>query len=262
MEAYYSIPTELSRQQVFTIMNNFATALSGQARHEQAVEIHRQVLEIRMEVLRDEHSSTLMAIQNLAETLRQQGKPEEANTYLADPPQHSEMSEPSSTTQILLCSSRFCFYCPVVSSSTNSLYSGCHICALIHSSSSPSASIGTSFAPRRLSLAACCMTPLAIFTLTSRAASTPGHYAFNGSFCLTAAASPASCATAATSISSVSFFTRPRTQPCPMPGKQTLLLHSPTSYSLPLYSTGGNGEPVAMKALQSVHLTRSFGCAS
>lgn len=55
---------------------------------------------------------------------------------------------------------------------------------------------------------------------------------------------------------------RESTQPSPIPGKQVELLHSATSYSLPLYLTGGNGLPVAMRALPFVHSLMSFGSAS
>ena len=61
---------DLSRQQVLTIMNDLAIALSEQGKHDQAEGIHRRELEMCMEALRLEHSSTLMSIQNLAETLR------------------------------------------------------------------------------------------------------------------------------------------------------------------------------------------------
>ena len=47
-----------------------------------------------------------------------------------------------------------------------------------------------------------------------------------------------------------------------MPGKQVELLHSATSYSRPLYVTGGKGLPVAMSALPCVHSLMSFGSAS
>lgn len=47
-----------------------------------------------------------------------------------------------------------------------------------------------------------------------------------------------------------------------MPGKQVELLHSATSYVVPLYATGGKGEPVAMRALPLDHSLISFGSAS
>lgn len=55
---------------------------------------------------------------------------------------------------------------------------------------------------------------------------------------------------------------RESTQPSPMPGKQVELLHSATSYSFPSYVTGGNGEPVAMRALPFDHSLMSLGSAS
>lgn len=97
--------------------------------------------------------------------------------------------------------------------------------------------------------------------------------------------------TAATSILSESRRERERITPRPMPGKAVELLHSalminnhmsvapylierkvlsfqegagrlPTSYRCPLYSTGGNGLPVATRTLPSVQLKRSSGTAS
>lgn len=55
--------------------------------------------------------------------------------------------------------------------------------------------------------------------------------------------------TAATSMPSLRSLVRQRTAPRPMPGKQVELLHSAMSLLVPLYFTGGKGEPVAMRAL-------------
>lgn len=47
-----------------------------------------------------------------------------------------------------------------------------------------------------------------------------------------------------------------------IPGNTVELLHSAISNFMPLYSTGGNGLPVAQRTLPSVHSNRSAGLAS
>ena len=50
--------------------------------------------------------------------------------------------------------------------------------------------------------------------------------------------------------------------PRPTPGKMKTLLAWPTMRHVPLYSTGGQGLPVAITARPSVHAVISSGCAS
>lgn len=99
-----------------------------------------------------------------------------------------------------------------------------------------------------------------MWTEISRTSRTSGKRPLSGSW--RAGDCAASALTAATSILSETRRERERTQPRPIPGKQVELLHSATSYSLPLYFTGGKGLPVAMRALPLVHSLMSLGSAS
>ncbi|KAK5634937.1 hypothetical protein RRF57_010648 [Xylaria bambusicola] len=110
------------------------------------------------------------------------------------------------------------------------------------------------------------MTSRATRTETSRTAPTPGSKGAVGS--RKAGERSATPRTADTSILSVSRLARERTQPRPMPGNTTLLLHSATSMVMSLFCapqgpvTGSNGLPVATRARPDVQVRMSFGTAS